>query len=310
MDSKPLSVLVTGSSGFIGTHIVRHLHEAGHKVMALDYMPPKEPLPDGVRFYQCDIRQGMLPNGGFDVVVHLAALAGVRPSMERQLDYEFTNVIGTLRLLDHCRRFGTPHFVFASSSSVYGPDTPLPTEESATPDPCSPYALTKLHGEQWGRLYSRLHGLRFLALRFFSVWGPGQRPDLALEAFRRRIEAGEQIVINGDGSQRRDLTHVSDVARAVELALHWPGPGSAVLNVGTGKNHSVMDMLEAATKTAAALQISASDFTHATPAVTHQNAHPADVPETRASLTAVAKELGWSPRIFFPNEAVSDVKKV
>ena len=288
----PLSILVTGSSGFIGTHVVRHLHAAGHKVMALDQMPPKEPLPSGVRFFACDIRQGMLPNGGFDVVVHLAALAGVRPSMARQMDYEITNVVGTLRLLDHCRRFGTPHFVFASSSSVYGPDTPLPAEESATPDPCSPYALTKLHGEQWGRLYSRLHGLRFLALRFFSVWGPGQRPDLALEAFRRRIEAGQPVIINGDGSQRRDLTHVEDVARAVELALHWPGPGSAVLNVGTGKNHSVMDMLAAAAKTAA-------------PIVEHQAPHPADVPETLASIRAVGAELGWQPRIFFPDGADS-----
>jgi UDP-glucuronate 4-epimerase len=286
MDSKPLSVLVTGSSGFIGTHVVRRLHEAGHKVMALDQMPPKEPLPVGVRFYACDIRQGMLPNGGFDAVVHLAALAGVRPSMERQMDYEITNVVGTLRLLDHCRRFGTPHFVFASSSSVYGPATPLPAEETAIPDPCSPYALTKLHGEQWGRLYSRLHGLRFLALRFFSVWGPGQRPDLALEAFRRRIEVGKPVIINGDGSQRRDLTHVSDVARAVELALHWPGPGSAVLNVGTGKNHSVMDMLAAASKTTA-------------PQVEHQAPHPADVPETLAAIRTIGAELGWQPRISF-----------
>lgn len=305
-----LSVLVTGSSGFIGNHVVRHLHDAGHKVMALDQMPPKQPLPDGVRFYTCDIRQGMLPNQGFDAVVHLAALAGVRPSMKQEIPYEITNVVGTMRLLDHCRRFGTPHFVFASSSSVYGPDTPLPAEETATPDPCSPYALTKLHGEQWGRLFSRVHGLRFLALRFFSVWGPGQRPDLALESFRRQIEAGKPVVINGDGSQRRDLTHVSDVARAVELALHWPGPGSAVLNVGTGKNHSVMDMLEAATKTAAALQISGSSFTVFTPAVTYQEGHPADVPETLASLMAVGKELGWQPRIFFPKTSDSDAKKV
>ncbi|MCX6880056.1 MAG: NAD-dependent epimerase/dehydratase family protein [Verrucomicrobia bacterium] len=89
--------------------------------------------------------------------------------------------------------------------------------------------------------------MRFLALRFFSVWGPGQRPDLALEAFRRRIEAGQPVIINGDGSQRRDLTHVADVARAVELALGWRGPGAVVLNVGTGRNHSVMDMLAAAT---------------------------------------------------------------
>jgi UDP-glucuronate 4-epimerase len=120
--------------------------------MALDYIPSKEPLPDGVKFYECDIRQGAIPNQSFDVVVHLAALAGVRPSMDRQLDYQLTNVVGTIRLMDHCRQLGTPHFVFASSSSVYGPSTPLPAEETSIPDPCSPYALTKLQGEQWGRL--------------------------------------------------------------------------------------------------------------------------------------------------------------
>ena len=113
-----------------------------------------------------------------------------------------------------------------------------------------------------------------MALRFFSVWGPGQRPDLALEAFRRRIEEGQPVMINGDGTQRRDLTHVADVARAVELALRWPGPGSVVLNVGTGRNHSVMDMLAAARTTA-------------TPLVEHQEPHPADVPETLASLERV-----------------------
>jgi UDP-glucuronate 4-epimerase len=284
-----LSVLVTGSSGFIGTHVVRHLHSAGHRVMALDLMPPKERLPEGVQFYQCDIRQGMLPNQGFAAVVHLAALAGVRPSLDRQLDYNLTNVTGTLRLLDHCRRFGTPHFVFASSSSVYGPDTPLPAEETATPNPCSPYALTKLHAEQWGRLYAEHHGLNFLALRFFSVWGPGQRPDLALECFRRKIEAGQPIVVHGDGSQRRDLTHVEDVARAVESALHWPGPGAAVLNIGTGTNHSVMDMLAAVSKSGTA------------PRIDHQPAHPADVPATLASIHSAKREIGWAPAIAFPN---------
>ena len=289
MDSKPLSVLVTGSSGFIGTHVVRHLHAAGHRVTGLDHIPPKNPLPEGVAFHVCDIRQGELPDRTFDAVVHLAALAGVRPSMDRPLEYEITNVIGTIRLLEFCRRMGIPHFVFASSSSVYGPETPLPAEESTPANPCSPYALTKLHGEQWGRLYARLHGLRFMALRFFSVWGPGQRPDLALEAFRRRIEAGQPVIINGDGSQRRDLTHVADVARAIELALRWPGPGFTVLNVGTGRNHSVMDMLDAARK-------------GATPLVEHQPPHPADVPETLASNTAAGVQLGWQPRIFFPDE--------
>jgi UDP-glucuronate 4-epimerase len=288
MDSNPLSVLVTGSSGFIGTHVVRHLHAAGHRVTGLDHIPPKNPLPEGVAFHVCDIRQGELPDRTFDAVVHLAALAGVRPSMDRPMEYEITNVIGTIRLLEFCRRMGVPRFVFASSSSVYGPETPLPACEDHPADPCSPYALTKLHGEQWGRLYARLHGLRFVALRFFSVWGPGQRPDLALEAFRRRIEAGQPVIINGDGSQRRDLTHVADVARAVELALRWPGPGSVVLNVGTGRNHSVMDMLAAVRKAA-------------TPQVEHQAPHPADVPETLASITAAGAQLGWHPRIFFPD---------
>ena len=135
-----------------------------------------------------------------------------------------------------------------------------------------------------------IHGLRFLALRFFSVWGPGQRPDLAMECFRRKIEAGEPVVIHGDGSQRRDLTHVEDVARAVELALHWPGPGSAVLNIGTGRNHSVMDMLDAVRKQFAAA-----------PIVEHHAPHPADVPETLASIRAAGAELGWKPEIFFPD---------
>ena len=290
MNTTPLSVLVTGSSGFIGTHVVRHLHAAGHRVMALDMMPPKERLPKGVRLYECDIRQGMLPNQGFDAIVHLAALAGVRPSIRRQLDYNLTNVTGTLRLLDHCRRFGTPHFVFASSSSVYGPDSPLPFAEDGPADPLSPYALTKLHGEHWGGLYARHHGLRFLALRFFSVWGPGQRPDLALESFRRKIGAGKPVVIHGDGSQRRDLTHVSDVTRTVELALHWPGPGSTVLNIGTGRSHSVLEMLEATIQAAQA----------APPAVERLPAHPADVPETRASVAKAEAELGWKPTVFFP----------
>jgi UDP-glucuronate 4-epimerase len=132
----------------------------------------------------------------------------------------------------------------------------------------------------------------FLGLGFLRNKQKCQRPDLALEAFTRRIAAGQPLVINGDGSQRRDLTHVSDVARAVELALRWPGPGSVVLNVGTGRNHSVLDMAKAAAKTA-------------TPRVEYQVAHPADVPETLASITAVGAQLGWQPRIIFPDGPIS-----
>ena len=285
----PAPILVTGSSGFIGRHVVRQLAASVHQVTATDYRPQAEPLPDGVRFHRCDLRSDPLPRGDFAAVVHLGALAGVRQSLDRPLDYEATNVLGTLRLLEHCRQTGIGRFVLASSSSVYGPDTQLPAEESATPCPQSPYALTKLHAEQWGQLYARLHGLNFVALRFFSVWGPGQRHDVALEAFRRKIEAGQAVVINGDGSQRRDLTHVSDVARAVELALRWTGPGADVLNVGTGRNHSVLDMLAAVTPPGS------------TPRIDYRPANPADVPATLADVKSAQKELGWTPRIAFPN---------
>ncbi len=279
-----LSILVTGSSGFIGTHTVRHLHEAGHRITALDYMPPKEPLPEGVRFEQCDIRQGMFPNLCFDAVVHLAALAGVRPSIDRQLDYEMTNVIGTLRLLDFCRRMHVPTFVFASSSSIYGPNSPLPFAEDGPTDPCSPYALTKLHAEHWCRLYSRQHGLQVRALRFFSVWGPGQRRDLALESFQRAIEQDQPVKVLGDGSQRRDLTHVSDVVRAIHLAIGFQGGAFEAFNVGTGVNHSVMDMIA-----------HASSKTGKKPVALHSALHPADVPETLADTQKSYILLGFQP---------------
>jgi UDP-glucuronate 4-epimerase len=285
----PIPVLVTGSSGFIGRHVVRLLAESGHQVTATDYRPQAEPLPDGVRFHRCDLRSDPLPHGDFAAVVHLGALAGVRPSLDRPIDYEATNVLGTLRLLEHCRQHGIGRFVLASSSSVYGPDAPLPAEESALPSPQSPYALTKLHAEQWGRLYANLHGLKFVALRFFSVWGPGQRHDLALENFRRKLAAGQPVVINGDGSQRRDLTHVHDVARSVELALRWPGPGADVLNVGTGRNHSVLDMLAAVTPPGSK------------PRIDYRPANPADVPATLAGIKSAKKHIGWTPRIAFPN---------
>lgn len=122
--------------------------------------------------------------------------------------------------------------------------------------------------------------------------------------------AGKPVISNGDGSQRRDLTHVEDVARAVELALHWQGQGAAVLNVGTGQNHSVMDMVEAAENDVSVLHFSGSNFTHFTPEVSYQSAHPADVPETLASIAAVGKELSWQPTIIFPKTSDPDVKKV
>ena len=289
VEQNPLSVLVTGSAGFIGQHVVRHLAGLGHRVTALDFRPPGDPYPEGVEAVWCDIRSQSPPKRTFHAIVHLAALAGVRPSMDRPLEYETTNVLGTIRMLEFARQMAVPTFVFASSSSVYGRGGRLPFQESDHPVPASPYALTKLHGEQWGGLYAKLHGLRFVALRLFSVWGDGQRPDLALEAFRRRAAARQPVVIYGDGTQRRDLTHVSDVARAVALAISWEEPGQHIFNIGTGRNHSVLDMLACV-----------SQLTNFTPEVEYQPANPADVPETLASPTKSMECLGWEPLVRFP----------
>ena len=289
MPSNKPTVLVTGASGFIGCHVVRHLSTT-HHVTALDLRPPATPHPAGVDEITCDLRDGALPASRFDAMVHLAALGGVRPSIERPLDYLETNLGGTLRLLDHARQHGTPRFIFASSSSVYGPTDGKPSSEDDALAPCSPYALTKQQGEQRGRLYAQLHGLDFIALRLFAVWGEGQRPDLALESFRRKILAGETITIHGDGSQRRDLTHVSDVARAVEAAIGWSGSGFEVFNIGTGTNHSVNDMLHAA-----------EQWTGLKAKVEYGPEHPADVPVTMADSRKAVQLLGWKPLVRFPD---------
>jgi UDP-glucuronate 4-epimerase len=289
MPSNKSTVLVTGASGFIGRHVVRHLSEAGREVAALDLRMPDLPHATSVRTFTCDIRDGDLPEGTFDTVVHLAALGGVRPSMERPLDYLSTNVEGTVRLLEWARQRGVKRFVFASSSSVYGATNGTPSAEDDPLSPCSPYALTKVQGEQWGKFYAEKYGIDFIALRLFAVWGDGQRPDLALESFRRKILAGETITIHGDGSQRRDLTHVSDVARAVEQAIAWEGRGFEVFNIGTGRNHSVNDMLRAA-----------EAWTGTTAKVRYGPAHPADVPGTLADVRRARDILGWEARVTFP----------
>ena len=219
--------------------------------------------------------------------------------MDRPVDYEQTNVLATVRLLEFCRQRSVPRFVFASSSSVYGPGAALPTPEYYPCDPCSPYALTKLHGEQWGQLYAKIHGLQFLALRFFTVCGDGQRPDLALEKFQRQMQRGESVTIHGDGTNRRDLVHAHDIARAVGLALDCHAPGFSAITLGTGRNHSVLEMVEAA-----------ASFTGFTPQVTHGPAHPADVPETLAAIENARVTLGWQPSIRFPDRPASEAKKV
>jgi UDP-glucuronate 4-epimerase len=285
MESNDKRVLVTGAAGFIGAHVARHLSAQGWEVSGLD-------LRAGEGIIGCDLRSDDLPEETFPHIVHLAALGGVRPSMDRPLDYMHTNVSATLRLLEHAVKKGTRRVVFASSSSVYGPTEGRPSREDDVLNPCSPYALTKIQGEEWGRLFAEKHGIDFIALRLFAVWGEGQRPDLALESFRRKIAAGETVQIHGDGRQRRDFTHVSDVVRAIEAALAWQGRSFEVFNVGAGVNHSVNDVLRKAERLAGKRA-----------EVAYGPEHAADVPVTLADVAKAKDLLSWEARVSFPDSA-------
>ena len=235
-----------------------------------------------------DIRHDPFPPEPFDVVIHLAALGGVRASVERPADYQETNVDGTRRLLDWAASGWCDRVVFASSSSVYGATGGRASVETDPPAPLSPYAATKVAGEELGRGFA-LADRTFTALRFFTVWGEGQRPDLALALFRRKLLASEAITVFGDGGQRRDLTHAEDVARAVLAAANRSGPGFRVYNIGTGRNHSVLEMVGALEQK---LGLTAD--------LRFAPGHPADVPETLADPRRAAEELGWIARVRFP----------
>jgi UDP-glucuronate 4-epimerase len=212
-----MHVLVTGAAGFIGSHLVDSLLRDGHQVTALDNFDPfyaratKEQNIEahrqhaGWRLVEADLRDGDSMRqrlaGDFDVVVHLAAKAGVRPSVLDPISYQDVNVRGTQNLLELARKWGVRQFVFASSSSVYGVNPRLPwSEDDHVLQPISPYASTKVSGELLGHVYSHLYGMRFIGLRFFTVYGPRQRPDLAIHKFAREMIAGRPVPVFGDGS--------------------------------------------------------------------------------------------------------------
>src|SRR5262245_31768575 len=189
--------IVTGSRGFIGKHVCRRLAGEGWLVTEIDVFEDIR-YPLAYRF----------ASGSVDAIVHLAARAGVRPSLRDPVHYMDVNVLGTQQILELARQINVPHVAFASSSSVYGANPNLPWTEDLAPQPLSPYAASKAAGELLGQVYSRLYGIRFIALRFFTVYGPGQRSDLAIAKFARQMLEGEPVEIYGDGSSVRDYTHV------------------------------------------------------------------------------------------------------
>jgi len=294
-------VLVTGGAGFIGSHLCERLQKEGWEVTCLDnfddFYPPvlkRENLKallssDRFRLIEGDIRdepflERIFKEGEFDLVVHLAARAGVRPSIRQPLLYEEVNVRGTLNLLEACRRHGVRKFIFASSSSVYGKNPKVPfAEDDPLTSIISPYAATKRAGEILCYTYHHLYGLDVFCLRFFTVYGPRQRPEMAIHKFTRLIHEGRAVPVYGDGSSRRDYTYIDDcidgVMRAIERVR-----GYEVVNIGEARTVPLMELVRLIERA-----LGKEAF------VEHLPPQPGDVPITYADVTKARKLLGYEP---------------
>lgn len=300
-----MRVAVTGAAGFIGSHCCRALLDAGHAVVALDNFDPfydrriKEAglaglLPrDGFQFLEGDIRDPVAVRDtvtACDVVLHLAARAGVRPSIEEPVLYSSINVEGTVQLLEACREAGVRSFVFGSSSSVYGDATNPPFGETAPAvNPISPYAATKRAGELLCEVYSHLHSMRIVSLRFFTVYGPRQRPDLAIHRFTRLLAAGSPIQQYGDGGTERDYTHVDDIVQGVLGALEWvrqPGADHEIVNLGGSQTVRLTRLIELI-----------ADALGVRPSIEYLPDQPGDVRRTCADVTKARRLFGYRPTV-------------
>lgn len=248
------SALVTGVAGFIGSHVADRLLEEGFQVYGLDNLSTGKAfnIPDheNFTFIQGDIRDLSLFNLLAEVgyVFHLAALARIQPSIQDPITSNYVNHVGTLNVLEYCRKHKAK-LIFSGSSSIYAglePEMGVATPETGATAPKSPYALQKLQGEEYIKLYNQLFGLEYAVLRYFNVYGERQITEGAYAAivgiFLRQKQKGQPLTITNDGKQRRDFTYVQDVARANVLAMQWP---DGVYNIGTGKNRSINELAEA-----------------------------------------------------------------
>ncbi|MCB0542298.1 MAG: SDR family NAD(P)-dependent oxidoreductase [Saprospiraceae bacterium] len=305
-----MTILVTGGAGFIGSHLCEHLLGKGIEVVCIDnfdrfYDPAvKEQnisgLEENARFhlYRGDIRDESVLKSIFrqhqvDSVVHLAAKAGVRPSIQHPAEYMDVNITGTVRLLEAMRQAGVGRLIFGSSSSIYGNQSKVPfSENDDVSEPISPYAASKRSGELIAYTYHHLYGMEVSCLRFFTVYGPRQRPDLAIHKFTQLALSGRAIPLYGDGLTRRDYTYVDDIVQGIARLIDHPVPGFDIFNLGNGHPITLLDMVQALESALGKkLEIAMSDK------------QPGDVEQTFADISKARSAFGYTPRIDF-NEGV------
>ena len=298
------NLLITGGAGFIGSHLVDRLLATNvERITVVDdfndfYNPSikrdniREHLKD-LRYsiHEADIRDlaalaHVFNKSNFDCVVHLAARAGVRPSLSEPQLYTDTNINGTVNLLELARQHDIKQFVFGSSSSVYGINTKVPfSEDDPIRQPISPYAATKGAGELLCHTYSHLYGLRCICLRFFTVYGPRQRPDLAIHKFAKLISQHQPIPVFGDGSTRRDYTYIDDIIDGVTAAIDYDKSNYEVINLGESRTVELRELISLLEKEL---------DTHAI--IERQPPQPGDVPQTFADVSKARALLNYQPK--------------
>jgi UDP-glucuronate 4-epimerase len=293
-----MKVLITGVGGFIGSSLAKALLDLGNIVYGIDnfdkYYSKEQKLenikylnnPD-FTFLHLDILEinKLKVDFSFDVIIHLAAKAGVRNSIKNPISYFKNNVEGTIKVLDYAVKNNVEKVIFASSSSVYGENKRIPWNEESELLPISPYACSKISCENLGYTYSKLHNIKFISLRFFTVYGPKQRPDLAIHKFVKKISNNEEIEIYGTGDTFRDYTYISDIIEGIIKSIEYEGRGFEIFNLGNNKTISLLKLISTIEEV-----LGKNAFMKFLP---HQ---PGDAPKTFADISKSKNLLGYSPK--------------
>ena len=298
-----MTITVTGCAGFIGSHVTDRLLSMGENVVGIDNFDPfydsKIKIKniehnmdnDNFIFYTADIRdkaymEKIFKENGVDVIIHLAARAGVRPSIQDPLSYEDVNIKGTINLLEVSRKYGIKNFVFGSSSSVYGVNKKIPFSESDPVDKSiSPYAASKKACETFCYTYHHLYGIPIICLRFFTVYGPRQRPEMAIHKFTRLIDQGQEVKMYGDGTSKRDYTYIDDVVEGI-IATIDKRTGFEIINLGNSKTVELRYLISLIEKNLGK-----------TANIKKLPDQPGDVPITYADISKAKSLLGYTPMV-------------